>query len=1254
MKIKRVMIFAVLLAMILSNINLTAASDSDRPDFEIEHTGTRSAWAGDIFSVGITIRNNRETSMENINVYAAVSDNSIARYAGARDITRTIEGESSSTFSFDFEALRAGSVQISFEVSRDDRVIAERAVTVTVQAIYNPYTPSGPQEWDRFEIITELYSPSSRQVSAGGSIRMGFRIGNIGAESRNVTASVHFGSVGGSFDGSGFRPTTQTVHSLGSMNSGESVYIDFNFSVTNEAKDGLNMIWLVIEADGGRERRHPISVTVDNTGVVIDSNMPNLIFTDIKLPENVKRGERFTLSAVIENTGADAHDILIKLTPPTGIESTSRDMVQISSLLQHESREIFFELIVREDAPNNNWNRLTLTADAKNQKGEDAPQTVQYTGLNVLHAGAAENLSVRVSSAVPSRVRPNQEFKLIFTVTNNGSDNENNLRINVSRPAGMANVTQTGFIIPELKAGESVTSEITFVARASAAGDSAVFEITVGDTDQPLQSVVIFVENPDESLQDFIISISSAPLQVSRNQDFKLVFSVANNGSSDERNFRINVSVPAGVVSKSASSFVIPELNAGESVTREVTFMALTEAAGKSIVFDIIVFDMTQSVVVFVENISENDDELYMDIAIQNISIPANVNTGDTFLLEITAANTGETELKNVNLSVTSPPGMIIRGSEQETIRSMRPGETYTLKVEYTAPDTGSGYQAFKAELTADGDIVTRHFGTMLNSSDLRIENIRVPSSVGVDYDFNLEIVILNTGADASNIRLSLAPQAGLISKSQNPAIIGRIGAGETVTRSFTFRALASAPDAFVPINITITNGEETIEQVSGVTVINPPKDPDEDKPNEKLDMPVVIISRFSYENIIDNQENQVDGFDTGFGGDDFARGFYESGEDLFMPNSIMVEAPAPARVMPGGNIGGGNIGGGAGPVRPAGQVRDSHAVFGGSSFMFNLELLNTHREVAVRDLKITISSAPTTNPNQSGGVFNPKAGSNTFFIELLNPGETIERSIELLVRSDAVPDSYGLLVSMSYRNEDSDSPTTTVSEIINIPVQQEMRFSIGELPPINEVQLGDEAYVSLNFGNLGRSLIYNVIVRIAGDGFFNMEGGTIYAGDIDPGKFVSREIYLMTTMPGFIEGSFVFSYEDVDRNVYEEVQPFFFFVSGGDDMIPGMWDDRPMFPDGGEFLIDPETGEIVIDPKTGLPVMVYPGDFEDGGESWLAGLWNSYRWFIIGGGVLLLIIIIIIIVAVRKKKARELDDDDDEQNIVQAESGDE
>ncbi|MCL2099995.1 MAG: hypothetical protein FWH24_06130, partial [Oscillospiraceae bacterium] len=899
MKLKNILIFAAVSAIILSGINtagLTAAASQSRPSLTVDSVSISPSTVteGDTFRVDVTVGNNETWRLGDI-VVSAVPEGGNITASGALTLPAImLEGLSSSTVSFYFEAAGAGIGQIRFKIERNKELVSELLSTVNIAAAPEPSV----QEWYGFEIITELYSPSSKKVSAGDNIRMGIRFANIGADSRNVSASL-------AYDEKAFKAVTIPLHNLGIMLDRETAYIDFNFTVADNAENGLYRFDLKIEAANSRSFEYVIGITVDNTGVVVPANEPDLKFIDIELPENIKRGEFFTLSAVIENTGAEAREVSAEIKLPAGLESTSHDSVRFASLEPAEKRTVSFELVALEDAARSNWHRITLTASCKDSSDEQY-EFMQHTGLNILADEAQlRDLSLSLAPEVPDSVVCNKDFKFIFTIKNNGE--------------------------------------------------------------------------------------------------------------KTEENFMAVVNIPAGAVSKTASSFRIPELKAGESISREVTIMALEAAAGKSLVFDIEVFDLKQSAVIFVENLPE-EGELGTDLTIENIKIPAFAGSGERFEVLLTAANIGETELRNISFAVTSPAGMIIRGSEQETIKSLAPGERYNFKIEYTAPQTGSGYQAFKAELTAGEIKTTSHFGTVLNSSDLRIESIKSPASVGIERDFSIEVAIKNTGAAAQNVKLSLAPQAGLVGRSQNPVIINRIEAGETVVRTFTFRALASAPDAFVPIAVTLTNGEETIEQVTGTNVINPPED-EKTGQTEKTDMPVVIISRFSYENIESEAAETAETAEPEEY-DEYMPGDFGTGFDIFEPSGrIMIESvPAPAFRLPGVSDGGTAQpgGGSARSVQPANI--DTHAVFGGSSFMFTLEIMNMHREVAVRDLKITITSDPRAT--QPGGIFNPKAGSNTFFVEHLGPGATAEESIELLVRSDAVPDSYGLTVSLSYRNE--------------------------------------------------------------------------------------------------------------------------------------------------------------------------------------------------------------------------------------------
>ena len=297
----------------------------------------------------------------------------------------------------------------------------------------------------------------------------------------------------------------------------------------------------------------------------------------------------------------------------------------------------------------------------------------------------------------------------------------------------------------------------------------------------------------------------------------------------------------------------------------------------------------------------------------------------------------------------------------------------------------------------------------------------------------------------------------------------------------------------------------------------------------------------------------------------------------------------------------------------PSKPESEANAVYGGKTFVFTVELLNTHKSIAVKDLKVTIS--------QASGVFNPKSGANTFFIERLEPGESTEVSIELLVKADTVPDSYALTIDFSYKSESGESVAAPVSEKINIPVQQEMRFSMGDLAPIDMIEMGDDAYVSVQFGNLGRSLIYNVIVRVQGDGFTNMTG-THYAGNINAGDFKKTEFNLTPYMAGFLSGMFIFSYEDAEGNVFEEYQQFSFNVIGEEETMDPNWNEN-------------ENNQQVINPD---------GDEESEGF-WLFTDMNLAKWaIVIGGGlVILAAVITIIAVIVRKRKKSKSDDDDED-----------
>jgi hypothetical protein len=1011
----------------------------------------------------------------------------------------------------------------------------------------------------RFEIMSEI-SPRSAEV--GDNVRLSLRFATLGGATTGVRISIS------PQDGAAV-PLTTTTRTVGTMTSGQSSYASFDFNISDKAEAGLYNFTVTISGDSMPPLTHIIGIMLTKPDVpeVIIPN-PDISIISASIPPDIKQGEKFEVRAVVRNTGsAAAGNADVKINYPAGVLPLSPETVRLASLGANESREIVFEAIVQENTMPQYY-AISLSAEYNIALKGDATEKITRiynTGILVLSKDKTEpdpdekiTRDFALSARLPESVNHGENFTVSITVTNTGTHDEKNILLRVSpQLSGVENRTANNIIIPELKPGASVTREVVFNAQEAAAGRYCSFEL----------------------------SVSAA-------------------GTSDFRQF--------------AGTMIAP--------------------------------------------LPQTEKEKDARIIIDAVSVPQSVGIGDIFKAEIIIANTGEGDAENIIVSVNMPSGILNRTANTVRIDSIRSGATAAAVFEFIVTQNASyGYAAFSTEASHGADKTGQFFGTVVNSSDLKIEYARLPNSVGINSDFTVEVAIINTGAaDTGIVELMLSPSGGgLINKTSNRVSINGIKPGETVVRAFTFMATQSAINGFNPIDISVTHGSETIRQFSGLNVVNPPP-AGSGEPNREI--PVVIIKAFSFTNIEDDAQpgggdnfnnNNNNGWldepsqvipvprprglsaDDAPGASDFTD-LSERRESVITERDIISVMP----VMPGvdsddfgdfwGDHGDGYFGGdygfgdgggfgdgfGDGYSQPPGL--DPGAVYGGRGFIFDVELLNTHRTAPIRDLKVTIS--------QSAGIFNPRAGANTFFVEYLGPGQTTHISIPLLVKSDAIPDSYPITVTISYRNEHGDPATST--ELINIPVRQELRFHIGDLDPINNynpVEVNDVAFVTVRFGNRGNSLIRNVDVRLQGDGMSSWNGMTHYAGNIPAGQMMSHEFEISPWMAGFLDGMFVFSYEDSDGNRFFENLPFS-FLAIGDEEDP--WGDGSHDPWGDE----------------GRDVMG-PGGEEDGesGGFWLFSDMNFIKWSIIIGGSLLITggAAAVIIAAVRKRSGNKDDDDD-------------
>ena len=281
-------------------------------------------------------------------------------------------------------------------------------------------------------------------------------------------------------------------------------------------------------------------------------------------------------------------------------------------------------------------------------------------------------------------------------------------------------------------------------------------------------------------------------------------------------------------------------------------------------------------------------------------------------------------------------------------------------------------------------------------------------------------------------------------------------------------------------------------------------------------------------------------------------------------------------------------------------------SVTGGSTFTLGMTLKNTSSSSAIENIKMVVSSAADET---TGGVFTPASSSNSFFIAKVGAGESFTESIDLTVKADAPPKSYGIDVQIAYEAViDGKRESLTATERITIPVSQPDRFEVEDAQISSTVYVGDSAYCSVSYVNKGKSAIYNLSIAVEGTGFTTADANT-YVGNVEAGNGDYFETTLNVTEPGTIDGKFIITYEDSAGTQTTLERPFTATV---------------MEMDWGEP--DPMEPTEPVDANPGLP------------------LWGKI--LIIVGCVVVAGGIVVVVLRIRRKKRKAVpvfDDEDDD-----------
>ncbi len=90
--------------------------------------------------------------------------------------------------------------------------------------------------------------------------------------------------------------------------------------------------------------------------------------------------------------------------------------------------------------------------------------------------------------------------------------------------------------------------------------------------------------------------------------------------------------------------------------------------------------------------------------------------------------------------------------------------------------------------------------------------------------------------------------------------------------------------------------------------------------------------------------------------------------------------------------------------------VADTEELRAGSTFNFTFDIYNTHSSIAAKNITVTLT--------QADNIFSVTQGSNSFFISKIEPGESVQQTVELKVKSDATTKAYPLKVAIEYEYE--------------------------------------------------------------------------------------------------------------------------------------------------------------------------------------------------------------------------------------------
>ena len=262
----------------------------------------------------------------------------------------------------------------------------------------------------------------------------------------------------------------------------------------------------------------------------------------------------------------------------------------------------------------------------------------------------------------------------------------------------------------------------------------------------------------------------------------------------------------------------------------------------------------------------------------------------------------------------------------------------------------------------------------------------------------------------------------------------------------------------------------------------------------------------------------------------------------------------------------------------------------------------NTSKTMAVENMMVTMTLPDAMMLTSS---------SNSFYIESLAAEGTITKTVNVTVKPTAAAQSHSMTVDFTYDYLDNGvRRNAKTTETISMPVLQVDRFTVTGIDLPQQIFIGEENNLSVNFVNKSRTDIYNLSAKLNCEGLSN-NGEEQYLGNLASGTTSSADFYITGNEKGELVGEVIITYEDTNMNQRTVSVPFTTQVASYEDV----W--GPQGPAGPQNPDDPG-----MDPGMEEPA--------------------GFPWFWVIGGVVVVAAGVFVYLKLRKNKKESVEEDED------------